>query len=159
MRWRARSAFSKIKTSLWNEVVKFVWPHTGGMISRGDKIAALGRNSRRLKFVTWATYFLIFSTSWSELGSSISIVSGYGLDDQAIEVGSPAEAKGFFPVASVSRPCLRPTQPPVQWVPGVLCLGIKRGRGVTLTTHPHPVPRSRMCRSYISSPHKCLRGV
>jgi hypothetical protein len=31
----------------------------------------------------------------SEPGSSRSIVSGYGLDDRAIEVRSPAEAKGF----------------------------------------------------------------
>jgi hypothetical protein len=30
------------------------------------------------------------------LGSSVGIVSGYGLDDRAIEVRSPAEAKGFF---------------------------------------------------------------
>jgi hypothetical protein len=30
--------------------------------------------------------------------------------------------------------------------------GVKRGRGVTLTTHPHLVPRSRMSRSYTSSP-------
>jgi hypothetical protein len=29
-------------------------------------------------------------------GSSVSIVSGYGLDDWAIEVRSPAEAKWFF---------------------------------------------------------------
>jgi hypothetical protein len=29
-------------------------------------------------------------------GSSVSIVSGYGLDDRAIEVRSPAEEKGFF---------------------------------------------------------------
>jgi hypothetical protein len=29
-------------------------------------------------------------------GSSVSIVSGYGLDNRAIEVRSPAEAKGFF---------------------------------------------------------------
>jgi hypothetical protein len=36
----------------------------------------------------------------------------------------------------VSRPALGPTQPPVQWVPGVLSPGLKRGRGVTLTTHP-----------------------
>jgi hypothetical protein len=27
---------------------------------------------------------------------SVSIVSGYGLNDRAIEVRSPAEAKGFF---------------------------------------------------------------
>jgi hypothetical protein len=32
----------------------------------------------------------------SEPGSSVSIVSGYGLNDRAIEVRSPAEAKGFF---------------------------------------------------------------
>jgi hypothetical protein len=31
-----------------------------------------------------------------EPGSSGSIVSDYGLDDRAIEVRSPAEAKGFF---------------------------------------------------------------
>jgi hypothetical protein len=31
-----------------------------------------------------------------EPGSSVSIVSGYGLDDRAIEVRSPAEAKEFF---------------------------------------------------------------
>jgi hypothetical protein len=47
---------------------------------------------------------------------------------------------------------LGPTQPPVQWVPGVLSPELKRGRGVTLTTHPHLAPRSRMSRSYNSSP-------
>jgi hypothetical protein len=31
-----------------------------------------------------------------EPGSSVSIVSGYGLNDRAIEVRSPTEAKGFF---------------------------------------------------------------
>jgi hypothetical protein len=57
----------------------------------------------------------------------------------------------IFLLASVSRPAMRPTQPPVQWVPGVLSLGLKRGRGVTLTTHAHLVPRSRMGKSYTSS--------
>jgi hypothetical protein len=32
---------------------------------------------------------------YCEPGSSVSIVSGYGLDDRAIEVRSPAEAKDF----------------------------------------------------------------
>jgi hypothetical protein len=32
----------------------------------------------------------------SEPGSSVSIVSGYGLDNWAIEVLGPAEEKGFF---------------------------------------------------------------
>jgi hypothetical protein len=44
------------------------------------------------------------------ISSSVSIVSGYGLDDRTIEVRSPAGAKNF-PVASVSRPALGPTQP------------------------------------------------
>jgi len=42
---------------------------------------------------------------------------------------------------------------------GVLSPGVKRGRGVTLTTHPHLVPRSGMSRSYTSSPPKRLHGV
>jgi hypothetical protein len=50
---------------------------------------------------------------------------------------------------------------PASWPMGTRgpFLGIKRGQGVTLTTHPHLVPSSRMNRSYISSPHKRLRGV
>jgi len=51
----------------------------------------------------------------------------------------------------VSRPALGPTQPPVQWLPGVLSPGLMRGRDVTLTTHPHLLPRSWMSRSYTSS--------
>jgi hypothetical protein len=43
------------------------------------------------------------------------------------------------------------TQPPAQWVPGALSPGVKRGRGVMLTTHPLLVPRFRKSRSYTSS--------
>jgi hypothetical protein len=93
-----------------------------------------------------------------EQGSSVSIVSGYGLDDRAIEVRTPAEAKGCF-LTSMSRLVLRYTQPPVQWVPGVLSPGVKSGRGVTLTTHPHLVSRSRINRSYTSSHPNRLCGV
>jgi hypothetical protein len=74
-------------------------------------------------------------------GSSVSIVYGYVLDDRAIEVRSPAEAKMNFPLASVSKPGLGPTPPPVKWVPGVLSTGVKRGRALNLTTHSHLVPR------------------
>jgi hypothetical protein len=41
----------------------------------------------------------------------------------------------IFPLVSVPRPALRPTQPPIQWVPGVISPGVERGRGVTLNTH------------------------
>jgi hypothetical protein len=68
----------------------------------------------------------------------------------------PGRGERIFLVAFVPRPALRPTQLPVQWVPGVLSPEVKRGRGVTLTTHPHLVPRSIMSRSYTSSPCKRL---
>jgi hypothetical protein len=48
----------------------------------------------------------------------------------------PGRGKRIFPLASVSRPALGPTQPPVQWAQEVPSPGKKRGRGVTLTTHP-----------------------
>jgi hypothetical protein len=38
-------------------------------------------------------------------------------------------------------------------------LGIKRGRGVRLTTHPHLLLKSRKNRSYISSPLGAFMGV
>jgi hypothetical protein len=67
----------------------------------------------------------------------------------------------IFSLSSVSRPALRPTQPSVHWVPRVLSQGVKRGRGVTLTIHPHLVPRSwiRVSRSYTSSPSCTSIGV
>jgi hypothetical protein len=74
--------------------------------------------------------------------SSGSIVSDCGMDDRGERGSIPGGDKGFFPIASVSRPALRPTQPPVQWVPGVLSPGLNGGRCMTLTTHPHLVLRS-----------------
>jgi hypothetical protein len=45
-----------------------------------------------------------------------------------------------------------PTQPPVQWVPG-LSPGVESGRGVTLTPHPLSVPRSKnRVELYLYSP-------
>jgi hypothetical protein len=58
----------------------------------------------------------------------------------------------IFPLASVSRPALRPTQPLIQWVNGVLSPRVKRGPGVKLATHPELVPRSGMSRRYTSTP-------
>jgi hypothetical protein len=48
----------------------------------------------------------------------------------------PGRGERIFPVASVSRLALGPTQPPAL---GVLYLGLKHSRGMILTTHPHLV--------------------
>jgi hypothetical protein len=48
---------------------------------------------------------------------------GKGLDDGGVRV--PAEA-GNFLFTTASIPAVGPTQPPIQWVPGALYLGVKR---------------------------------
>ena len=70
-------------------------------------------------------------------GSSVGIAINYGLDGPGIE-------SRWGEIFRMSRPALGPTQPPVQWVPG-LSRGVKHGRGVLLTTHPLLVPWS--CKS------------
>ena len=82
--------------------------------------------------------YLHFIHSVSRDGS-VDIATRYGLDGPAIESRWGRD----FP--HLSRPTLKPTQPPIQWVP-VLSRGLS-GRGVTLTTHPHLVPRSLKSRA------------
>jgi len=50
--------------------------------------------------------------AWSGPGSSVGIASEYGLDGP----GSNPDGDEIF---RLSRPALGPTQPPVQWVPGL----------------------------------------
>jgi hypothetical protein len=91
------------------------------------------------------------------VGSSVSIVSSYRLDDRAFGIGSPAEAKEFssslcVQISSVAHPTFYPM--------GTGSFPAKKhGWGVMLTTHSHLVPRSRMSRSYTSSPPWSLFGV
>jgi hypothetical protein len=67
-------------------------------------------------------------------GSSVSIVCGYVLDDGAIEVRSPAEARDFSCNLCVQTGSgANPASCSVRT--GGSFPGIKRGRGVTLTAH------------------------
>jgi hypothetical protein len=71
--------------------------------------------------------------------------------DWTTEVRSPIEAEDFssslcVQTGSVAHPASCPIGT------GILSPGVKRGRGVMLTTHPHLVLRLRMSRAYTSSP-------
>jgi hypothetical protein len=78
--------------------------------------------------------------------SSVGIATGYGLEGPGIE----SRWRRDFP--HLSRPALGPTQPPVQWAPG-LSRGVESGRGVTLTPHSLLVQRSNnRIELYLYSP-------
>jgi hypothetical protein len=101
-------------------------------------------------------YFPRMYKLYCQPGSSVSIVSSYRLDDRAIEVRSPAEAKDFssnfcVQTGSGAHPasCTMGTGGPFP--------GAKAWPRRDADHSPHLVPR--MNRSYTSSPHKRLRGV
>ena len=73
-------------------------------------------------------------------GSSVGIATELRAGRSAIE--SRWWGRDF---SHLSTRALGPTQPPVQWVPGLY--RVKYGRGVLLTTHPLLVPRSWESRS------------
>jgi hypothetical protein len=63
----------------------------------------------------------------------------------------PRQGQDIFVYSTTSRLALQPTQPPTQWVLGALSPGIS-GRVVNLTTHLHPVLRSRIVKLYLYFP-------
>jgi hypothetical protein len=99
-----------------------------------------------------------FHHNMSEQGSSVSILSGYGLDDRAIEVRFSAREKDFssnlcVQTGSGAHPasCKMGTEGPLP--------GAEARPGRDADHSPHVVSRSRMSRSYISSPPKRCCGV
>jgi hypothetical protein len=86
----------------------------------------------------------------------------YRIFIRASEVRSPAEAIDFSSSLSVHTGSGTHPASFIQWIPEVLSPGVKRGRGLTLTTQPRVVPKW-MSRSYTSSPpahlHRCVVGL
>jgi hypothetical protein len=119
----------------------------------------IGEHVTFLKHLHMIIQFILLRLQHCQPGSSVSIVSWLRAARPGDWGSIPGKGKRIFPVASVSRLALGSTQPPVQWIPKVLSPRVKCSQGVTLATHPHLVPRSRMSRSYTSSPHKRLQGM
>jgi len=57
-----------------------------------------------------------------DLRSRVSSV-GYWLDYRGFD---SRQGLGIFLFTTSPRPALVPTQPPIQWIPGTLSLGVKR---------------------------------
>jgi hypothetical protein len=69
-------------------------------------------------------YLFIYFYSFSSRNSSGGIATGYRLDGR----GSIPDRGKIFLFSTAFRPPLRPTQPPIQWVPGANFTWIKRPR-------------------------------
>jgi hypothetical protein len=105
-------------------------------------------HTKRLRGLYWDSFN---SLRTQEQGITVSMVSDYRLHDQG---SIPSRGKDFS-----SRFCVQTGSGvhPASCAMGTgggPFPGLKPGRGVTLTTHSHLVPRSRMSRSYTSSPPK-----
>jgi hypothetical protein len=136
-------------------------PNCGAWASHNLTVRTFGLGETLTAFIVG---FLLFICLNYDTVSTEEVMHKYliGLFLQPRTIGrsrfDPRQGQIFL-LAPASRPALGPTQPPIQWVPGVLAPGVKQGRRVTLTTHPHLVPRLRMSRNYTSSPPMCLHGM
>jgi hypothetical protein len=69
--------------------------------------------------------YVLYPYKMESRDSSVSIALGYGLDNRVSRVRFLAGA-GNFLFTTTSRTAQGPTQPPIQWVPEALSLGLKR---------------------------------
>jgi hypothetical protein len=71
--------------------------------------------------------FKVYSQLWIKffIFSTVSIATGYQLDDRRGRSSSYSRVKNFL-FSTSSRPVLGPTQPPFQWVLAALSPGVKR---------------------------------
>jgi hypothetical protein len=75
-------------------------------------------------FMKLISFSLLYFKSWDT--KSVGIALGYGLNDRDSRVPFPAGGVGIFLFTTASRTALGPTQPPIQWIPWTLSLGVKR---------------------------------
>jgi hypothetical protein len=80
--------------------------------------------------------------------SVVDIATGYGLDDRGVGVRALVGSRIFL---TSFRPVLRPTKPPIQWVPGTLSTEVKR-RGHEADHSPPTSAEVKKIWIYTSTP-------
>jgi hypothetical protein len=76
-------------------------------------------------FKSWPLHHVRLKCTVVYVFNSVSIATGYRLDDRMIGVRLPVQARNFSLWHHVQTGS-GATQPPIQWVPGVLSVGVKR---------------------------------
>jgi hypothetical protein len=119
----------------------------GKYLSLRHKLISIRNNIKKCYTINLVLYKCI-------LDSSVGIATRLR-DGQSGFLGLiPGGGWEFFLFTTASRTVVGPTQPPIQWVPGVLSLGIKRpGREADHS----PLSRTECVELYIHSP--ILHGV
>jgi hypothetical protein len=84
--------------------------------------------------------------------SSVGIALDYGLDERVLRFDSRRRL-GIFLFTTVSRMALRPIQPPIQWVPVALSLGVKRPVRKADHSHPSSAEVKECVKLYLHSPN------
>jgi hypothetical protein len=140
--------FICLKISLNREVLE-IWLLIIGRYN-GRKFHQM--SDHQLLNILW-TQFRVLSTVWT-VAVALSAVSDYRLDYRG---SIPSRTIEFFLWLPCPDQLLRPTQPPIQWVPEFISR-VKRCRDMTLTTHPYLVPRSMSSSNYTASPPWRLHG-
>jgi hypothetical protein len=100
---------------------------------------------------------MFYNIYFNSRDSSVGIALGYGLDDRGSGVRFSAWTGNFslnHPVQNGSGP----TQPPVQWVPGALSLGVKRPGCEADHSPPSSAEVKECVELYLHSPIR-LHGV
>jgi hypothetical protein len=134
-----RTCYSRSSTA-WLWARSLLW-----FTRRPVYIKLVGRSTRPQALYCRSYFKDTIHTVAGSRGSSVGIATGYGLDDRGVGVRVLVGSRILF--STSSGQALGPTQPPIQWVPGVLSPAIKRpGR----EAHHSP---PRKCGSIRPLPH------
>jgi hypothetical protein len=96
-------------------------------------------------------FMLILRSKFKIANFYLLIIFGqiHGLDDLGFD---SRRGLGIFLFTTASRTALGPTQPPLQWLPGALCLGVKRPGRETDHSPPSSAEVKECVKLYLHSP-------
>jgi hypothetical protein len=108
-----------------------------------------------LYFFVYFGYLCVARHIYRSWDSSVGTVLGYSLDYWSFK---SQQGQGIFFFTTVSRPALGPAEPPIQWIPGALFLGVKQPE-CEVDHSPPSSGKVTNVWSYTSTPPTSLHGV